>query len=72
MPPTPFRQSIHDLLAGLPTRKLEALKQLFWSELNYERANAPLSMRDWPEGIFALLADAPCSTPSAKSMCATT
>lgn len=46
MPPTPFRQSIHDLLAGLPTRKLEALKQLFWSELNYERANAPLSMRD--------------------------
>lgn len=59
MPPTPFRQTIHDLLAELPTRKLEALKQLFWSELNYERANAPLSMRDWAEGTAALLADAP-------------
>jgi len=37
-----FRQSIHDLLAALPTQRLDALKQLFWSELNYARANAPL------------------------------
>ncbi len=59
MPPAAFRQTVHDLLANLPTRKLEALKQLFWSELNYERANAPLTMRDWPEATAALLADPP-------------
>jgi len=29
-----LRQTILNLLEKLPTRKLDALKQLFWSELN--------------------------------------
>jgi len=56
---TSFRQSIQDLLTALPTQKLEALKQLFWSELNYARANAPLSTRAWTDGAAESLAEAP-------------
>lgn len=42
-----IRQTILNLLEELPSRKLDALKQLFWSELNYDRSNTSLSMRDW-------------------------
>ncbi len=38
-------QIISDLLRSL--RGLDPLKRLFWSELNYERVNQPLSTRDW-------------------------
>lgn len=38
---------VHDLLAHL--KGLEPLKQLFWSELNYERVDQPLSLRGWPD-----------------------
>jgi hypothetical protein len=54
-----FRQTIHTLLEQLPTRKLEALKSLFWSELNYDRASQPLSTRDWPESVRQALTEPP-------------
>jgi type I restriction-modification system DNA methylase subunit len=38
---------------------LDALKQLLWSELNYERANTPLSRRGWPEGASQCLQEDP-------------
>jgi type I restriction-modification system DNA methylase subunit len=38
---------------------LDPLKQLFWSELNYERTNQPLSRRGWPEKTNATLFEDP-------------
>jgi hypothetical protein len=46
-----MKERVHHLLHYLPTRKLDSLKQLFWSELNYQRANQELSWRDWPEQV---------------------
>ena len=51
------QQSVHDLLRGL--KGLEPLKKLFWSELNYDRVNQPLSRRGWKESVAGLLADDP-------------
>jgi type I restriction-modification system DNA methylase subunit len=51
MSSTTFRQSIQDLLAALPTQRLDALKKLFWIELNYNRANAPLRADNYPAGL---------------------
>lgn len=38
---------------------LEPLKELFWSELNYDQVNKPLSRRGWPQATVNLLADDP-------------
>jgi hypothetical protein len=38
---------------------IEPLKELFWAELNYERVNQPLSMRDWKYTVTNLLTDGP-------------
>ena len=46
-----------ELLSGL--RGLDPLKQLFWSELSYQRVNQPLSRRGWPESASKALADDP-------------
>jgi len=51
------QQAVHDLLHGL--KGLEPLKKLFWTELNYDRVNEPLSRRGWKEGVAGLLADDP-------------
>jgi len=51
------QQTIWNLLENL--RGLEALKQLIWSELNYERVNQPLSRRDWPAAARSPLAEDP-------------
>jgi len=52
--------NVQRLLEALSRQKsIEPLKQLFWSELNYERANRPLSYRDWPEQIANVLYEAP-------------
>ena len=45
------------MLKGL--KGLEPLKQLFWSELNYQRVNQPLSRRGWTESAHDALADDP-------------
>lgn len=54
-----FRETIHNLLQHLPTGRLDALKRLFWSELNYNRAGRPLSTRDWPPGAVEAVSGAP-------------
>ena len=54
-----LRRSVQALLRTLPTRKLDALKQLFWSELNYDRAGAALSMADWSAELRTLVTEAP-------------
>jgi hypothetical protein len=41
MPRRERQQTVLDLLRNL--RGLEPLKELFWSELNYERVNEPLT-----------------------------
>jgi adenine-specific DNA-methyltransferase len=46
-----------DLLKGL--RGIEPLKELFWSELNYQRVNEPLSRRGWTETASKALAEDP-------------
>lgn len=57
--PDDIRPAILALLEQLPGRKLDALKQLFWAELNYDRANEPLSTRDWPQAASQALAELP-------------
>ena len=51
------QQNVLDLLKGL--RGLEPLKKLFWSELNYQRINQPLSRRGWTESANKALTDDP-------------
>jgi hypothetical protein len=51
------RRSVWDLLNGMDG--LEPLKQLFWTELNYERINTPLSRHNWPERANNALAEDP-------------
>jgi hypothetical protein len=56
---TPNQDRIYTLLQRLPTEGLEALKRLVWTELNYDRVAAPLSIRDWPEGAREVIAAPP-------------
>ena len=51
------RSAVQTLLRGLPTRKLDALKQLVWSQLNYDRAGVVMAMVGWPAELKTLLAD---------------
>lgn len=49
--------TVLDLLRGL--RGLDPLKRLFWTELNYERIDRPISRQEWTDGQRALLAEDP-------------
>ena len=49
------QQNVLDLLKEL--RGIEPLKRLFWSELNYQRINQPLSRRGWTESASKALTD---------------
>ncbi|MBI4639520.1 MAG: Eco57I restriction-modification methylase domain-containing protein [Candidatus Tectomicrobia bacterium] len=51
------QQSVLDLIKGL--HGLDPLKQLFWSELNYERINQPLSRRGLADTAAKALAEDP-------------
>ena len=51
------QQSVHNLLKQFTG--LEPLKQLLWSELNYQRVNQPLSRRDWSTTAATALAEDP-------------
>lgn len=56
--PTKTQERVYELLRRMPQDGLAAAKQLFWTELNYDRANEPLSRRNWPERARdALVAD---------------
>lgn len=46
-----------EILSNL--RNLDGLKKLFWEELNYERENKPLSIRNWPDSAKECLAEDP-------------
>ncbi len=48
------QQAVQDLLQNL--KGLEPLKMLFWTDLNYDRVNQPLSRRGWKESVASLLA----------------
>jgi hypothetical protein len=56
---TDDRQRVYDLLAQMPSQGMTAAKRLFWTELNYDRANEPLSRRNWPDRAREVLADDP-------------
>lgn len=49
--------AVLELLRSLDS--LEPLKQLFWSELNYERVNQALSLRGWAEAPAKAVAEEP-------------
>jgi len=51
------RRTVLEILQDL--RGLDGLKELFWTELNFDRANTPLSRRDWPEAARSVLAEDP-------------
>jgi hypothetical protein len=52
-----LQQSVLDILRNF--QGLEPLKQLFWSELNYERVNQPLSRRGWTDTAASALTEDP-------------
>lgn len=51
------QQNVLALLKEL--RGIDPLKKLFWSELNYQRVNQPLSRRGWTDTASKALADDP-------------
>jgi hypothetical protein len=51
------QQTVLELLRNL--HGLDPLKELFWSELNYERVNQPLSRREWSDTAAKALAEDP-------------
>jgi hypothetical protein len=51
------QQAVLNILENL--KGLDALKELFWNELNYERINEPISRRGWNEAASKALADDP-------------
>jgi len=51
------REAVFELLKNL--RGLDPLKELFWSELNYERVNKPLSRRGWSDTAANAVAEDP-------------
>ena len=66
MPQRERQQTVLDLLRSL--RGLAPLKELFWSELNYERVNQPLSRRDWTEAVAKALGEDPVLCAEGKSL----
>ena len=57
--PTATEQRVYALLHRMPDEGLAAAKQLFWTELNYDRVNAPLSRRNWPQRTAGVLSGDP-------------
>jgi methylase of polypeptide subunit release factors len=56
-PQTERQQTILNLLLDLNGQ--ERLKRLFWTELNYDKANSPISRKGWGEQATSALADDP-------------
>lgn len=52
-------ECVFALLKQMPCRGLEAAKDLFWSQLNYDRANEPLPLASFAEGQLPYLQDVP-------------
>jgi methylase of polypeptide subunit release factors len=56
-PQTDRQQSVLNLLQNLKGQ--DPLKKLFWTELNYDKVNSPLSRKGWGEEASTALADDP-------------
>jgi hypothetical protein len=56
-PQTDRQQSVLNLLQNLKGQ--DQLKQLFWTELSYDKANSPLSRKGWGEQASGALAEDP-------------
>jgi hypothetical protein len=56
-PQTDRQQSVLNLLQNLKGQ--DPLKKLFWTELNYDKANSPLSRKGWGEQASSALVDDP-------------
>jgi hypothetical protein len=52
-----LRQEVLDLLQKF--RGMDPLKELFWSRLNYDRVNQPITRRKWPEEAASVLDEDP-------------
>ena len=57
MPNVEREQSVQEILKKL--HGIDSLKKLFWSELNYNRVNKPLSRRDWSQTAANCLKEDP-------------
>ncbi len=57
MPLSKLQSSIQDSLINL--NKTKTLKNLFWSQLNYNRENQGLSRRKWSDRVASELAEDP-------------
>jgi hypothetical protein len=56
---TRTQERVYDLLHRMPQAGLAAAKQLFWTELNYDRANDLLPRRGWPDRAQSALESDP-------------
>ena len=56
---TKTQERVYHLLQRMPDDGLAAAKQLFWTELNYDRANESLSRRNWPDRAAGALNEDP-------------
>ena len=52
-------KNIHSILASLPDTRIEGLKQLFWSELNYDHSNQTIPTPGWDPQLTDALAEKP-------------
>ena len=52
-----YKETIFKILNNF--KGIEPLKELFWSELNYDRVNESLSRRGWPTTATKVLAEDP-------------
>ena len=65
MPANEREQQIMDLLEHLPTEKMDALKELFWTQLNYKRQDIHVPTRDWSDDLLVLYDSPPIVFASA-------
>jgi hypothetical protein len=49
------KNKIFELINNIPSRGIEAVRELIWTELDYPRINQEISTRDWADGAKALL-----------------
>ena len=56
-PQTERQQAVFNILQGLEGQ--EPLKKLFWTELNYDKVNSPISRKEWGEQASGALVDDP-------------
>lgn len=61
-------QTVLALLQSLPTRKMEALKELFWTQLSYQHQDNPIPTRGWSDELLAVCETLPLLFASAGTV----